>query len=163
MKSKKRRRLFIDRPVQGGLIRRTVIYWILCMLVVTNMAICWLVVPKNPSSFGEFVAMTYDVIGPVLTTSVFVVPLIIFDCVRMSNRFAGPVYRLHREIKRIADGQEAAPIQLRKGDHWQEIADDFNRMLERIKQEESYRQAKGDEGVKTNSYPVDSELHAIAP
>jgi sensor histidine kinase YesM len=161
MKSEKRRRLLVNRPVQVDLIRRAVIYWMLCMLVVTYMAVCWLVLPKDPSSFGEFVMMTYDVLGPVLTTSVFVVPLIILDCIRMSNRFAGPVNRLHREIKQIANGQEAARIRLRKGDHWHEVADDFNRMLERIKKEEWCLQAKGDEDVKANSCPVDAELHSI--
>lgn len=145
MNTKKRRILFVDRPVQGELVRRVIVYWLLCMLVVTNMAVCWLVIPQNPSSLHEFVGMTYKVLGPVLTTSVFVVPLIIIDIIRMSNRFAGPVYRLHREIHRIADGQAASPIQLRRRDHWQEVADDFNRMLDRIREDASPHQAAGGE------------------
>lgn len=157
MKNRKRRRLFIDRSVQGNLIRRVILYWLLCMLVVTNMAVCWLVIPKNPSSFGELTRMTYNILGPILTTSIFVVPLIIIDLVRMSNRFAGPVYRLHKEIKRLADGHEATPIQLRKGDHWQNVASDFNRMLDRFQQEEVR------ECTAQSLEPVDSELHAIAP
>lgn len=145
METKKRRTLLIDRPVQGELVRRVMVYWLLCMLVVTNMAVCWLVIPKNPTSLREFVGMTYNVLGPVLTTSVFVVPLIIIDIIRMSNRFAGPVSRLHREIQRIADGQAATPIQLRRRDHWQEVADDFNRMLDRIREDASPQQAAGGE------------------
>jgi len=45
------------------------------------------------------------------------------------------MYRLHRTIRSINDGEEFRPILFRDGDFWQEVADDFNTMMERFAEE----------------------------
>jgi hypothetical protein len=163
MQSKKRRRMYIDRRVQGDLFRRVLLYWLFCMLVILYMGVSWIVMPENPRTLGELFAITYSRLGPILTTSVFVLPLALYDCIRMSNRFAGPVYRLHKEIKRLADGQEAAPVNLRKGDYWHEVADDFNRLLERVEQCKPQSLGKSDGGAVETTPQRETEYHSVVP
>lgn len=49
-----------------------------------------------------------------------------------SHKLAGPIYRFKIELQRIAEGQEARPIRLRKGDDFQDVADALNSALGRI-------------------------------
>ena len=46
-----------------------------------------------------------------------------------TNRVFGPLFRLQKTVKRMADGEEPSPIRLRDGDHFNELVDDFNRMV----------------------------------
>ena len=63
---------------------------------------------------------------PVVVVSLILLPGVIFDLVRMSNRFAGPVYRLRGLMRDLARGKPVEPVRFRHGDFWQEFADDFN-------------------------------------
>ena len=46
----------------------------------------------------------------------------------MSNRFVGPIYRLRRSMRSLANGEEVDPVFLRDGDYWFDFAEDFNRV-----------------------------------
>ena len=67
-----------------------------------------------------------------IIASVLVMPFVLFDFVRLSNRFAGPMFRLRRCMQDLADGKRVEPIHFRDGDFWQEIADAFNGILARM-------------------------------
>ena len=51
---------------------------------------------------------------------------------RVTNRFAGPIFRLRRSMRELADGEHVEPVHLRKGDYWQDVADQFNRVIQRV-------------------------------
>ena len=53
------------------------------------------------------------------------------DCLRLSNRFAGPMVRLRVAMQGLANGEPVKPVKLRDGDFWCEFAADFNRVLAR--------------------------------
>lgn len=47
---------------------------------------------------------------------------------------AGPLYRLNYHLKSIADDpRQLRPIQFRKGDHFEEVEENFNRMVESLR------------------------------
>ena len=58
--------------------------------------------------------------------SLLLLPGVIFDLVRLSNRFAGPMFRLRRSMHDLAQGKPVDAVHFRHGDFWQEFADDFN-------------------------------------
>jgi hypothetical protein len=64
--------------------------------------------------------------GPALVASLLLLPLVLFDVIRFSNRFAGPLVRLRRAMRTLARGEQVLPIKFRDGDYWQDFADDFN-------------------------------------
>jgi hypothetical protein len=58
------------------------------------------------------------------------VPVYVWDLVKLSHRFAGPMLRLRRILKDLAAGRRASHLRFRPNDFWQETAIDFNRFYE---------------------------------
>ena len=61
--------------------------------------------------------------GPVVIVSLLLLPLVIFDMIRFSNRFVGPLLRLRRSMRQLARGQRVEPLKFRSNDLWQDLAD----------------------------------------
>ncbi len=129
-----RQKSYIDPKVQGALVRRFLLHWLLFVLTAFVLLCVWQVLVS-----GDPVNGFANVMGEVLTSHlpVFValislLPVFILDTVKLSNRFAGPVVRLRDKLSDVADGKPIKPLNLRKGDFWQELADNFNRAAERM-------------------------------
>ena len=60
------------------------------------------------------------------------VPAFIYDTIKLSNRFVGPILRLKNSVRSVADGKPVSPLKFRGGDFWHELADDFNRLNEKL-------------------------------
>ena len=130
----RRRRLFVDFKLQGVLLAHTAIYWCYCLLSVTLTATCWVVFAHRPGSSAELFSTLWGYFGPALIGSILLLPLVLMDCLRLSNRFAGPMVRLRVAMHRLANGEPVKPVKLRDGDFWCEFAADFNRVLARDRQ-----------------------------
>jgi hypothetical protein len=134
-RNRKRRKLFVDRQVQGALLLRAAGYWLFCLLTVSLMVLCWGVLtgPRAPASviLGRLLS-TYT---PALVASLVLLPMVLVDCNRFSNRFVGPLLRLRRNLRQLADGEQVRPIGFRDKDYWQDLADSFNGVLARIQSE----------------------------
>ena len=121
-----RKRLFVDPKVQGALLLRAIGYWFFCLLTMALSLLLWQLFTGPARLFYmHFDDMLYWY-GPAAVASLLVLPLVIIDCVRLSNRFAGPLYRLRRELRRLGAGETVKPIHFRDGDFWLEFADEFN-------------------------------------
>jgi len=59
-------------------------------------------------------------------------PLAVFDMVRLSHRFAGPMVRYRRAMHDLGRGEHVEPLRFRDGDYWQDLATDFNAVLARL-------------------------------
>ena len=127
----RRRQLWVDAKVQGTLLLHVILYWLYCLLTVTVMALVCIVFSKRPSTSVDLFQELWLSCGPALLGSVLLLPLVLLDCLRFSNRFSGPMVRLHREIKAMADGEVSRSVQLRDGDFWLEFAEDWNRVVAR--------------------------------
>lgn len=124
----RRRRLLVDWKLQGGLLLNNTLYWFYCVLSVALVASCWIVFAGRPSSSAELVRLLGMNFGPALLGSVLLLPLVLMDSLRFSNRFAGAMLRLQREMKKLADGQVPDPVHIRRQDFWADFAEDFNRV-----------------------------------
>lgn len=69
---------------------------------------------------------------PSLLAFVLVLPIATLHLLRFTHRFAGPVFRLRSELRRLGDGEQRPPLKLRTNDYWQDIASDFNRVADRL-------------------------------
>ncbi|MEX2170435.1 MAG: hypothetical protein WD851_14060 [Pirellulales bacterium] len=132
MKTFKRKRLFVDSPVQGRLLCRVVLYWCLAVAIMGTLAAVQVAIETRHAPFSLVVNRTLLAFGPSLIAAVVMLPLILFDVLRFSNKFAGPMHRLRREMKRLAGGESCAPINFREGDFWYDLAEQFNRLAERL-------------------------------
>jgi len=51
----------------------------------------------------------------------------------LSNRVAGPLFRLKKHMRDTIDGAESRPVKFREGDYFQDIAETYNELLEKLK------------------------------
>jgi hypothetical protein len=130
-----RRSLFlIDHEVQGALMMRAAFYWLFCLLSIGLMLVCWNIYTGPPRRFVEIFLDIYHRYGPAMIASLILLPIVMMDVARMSNRFVGPVVRLRAALKDVAEGRPAQPLNFRDQDFWRELATDFNRAAGRLVQ-----------------------------
>ena len=130
----KRRQLFIDKAVQGALVKRTVIYFFLSMATIVLTLLVWRVFTGPARMFYTHFDDIWFHNGAVFVIMALFLPLIIVDCIKISNRFCGPAMRLRRALHNLAHGKPAAVLKFRDADYWQTFADDFNILLKRVEQ-----------------------------
>ncbi len=61
-------------------------------------------------------------------------PALMLDSFRLSNRIVGPICRLRNAIQGIARDEQIAPLQFRSGDFWQDIPEQFNVMIDKLRE-----------------------------
>jgi len=66
-----------------------------------------------------------------LISAIFLVCVTLLGIV-LSHKAAGAVYQFKKVFRQIADGQTDTRIRLRPGDDFQEAAQEFNRMMDRL-------------------------------
>ena len=130
-----RKQLLVDPKVQGALVTRVVLYWVVCLITITLMLLCWRIVTGPARLFYTHFNDMWFFYGPALVASFLLLPLVIVDIVRLSNRFAGPMVRLRRSMRALIRGEYVRPIEFRDGDFWQEFAEEFNELLATIQGE----------------------------
>ena len=129
----RRSRFFVARPVQGALIIRFVGYWVVyCLLsVVVGIAITYLGNIITGSQIGVRESLKDQI--PFLISAFVLMPILVNDLVRFSQRFTGPICHLQNEIRRFNSGEEIKPIQFRKADFWQELPIEFNEFVQKLR------------------------------
>jgi hypothetical protein len=137
-KSFKRSQVFVDRKVQGALLWRTVLYWCYAMLTITASIVCWRILATGVAHpfNGHLYDVLYD-LSPMLIGAACMLPLVLFDMARLTNRFAGPLYRLRNEMRRLSRGEKVQPLHFRDADFWHEVAEEFNAVVARVEQLEA--------------------------
>jgi hypothetical protein len=127
-----RQQLLIDEQVQGSLLRRTALYsgacavYFIVILVFTES----MSNPDEHFSAGLFRCLDESIYwAPGL---MLLAPVIAYDMLRLTNRFAGPFFRLRREMTRLIDGESIDPLSFRDGDYWIEVADIFNEIRDEL-------------------------------
>ena len=123
-----RRRVLTNPKLQVSLGVRIAFYWLLCLFTTSLlMRFCQWV--TGSSQIAEDMQFFYR--SAFYGTLAFL-PLVIADVVRLGNRFSVPVERLQRAIRDLNKGQHVEPIRFRKGDFWQDLAADFNALIDRV-------------------------------
>jgi len=125
----RRSKKFIDANVQGSLARRIIFHWLL-FLMVAALASFILQVLSNP--FRPLAAHFRDIWwthGPFLLVLLFLLPVFVVDSIKLSHRFAGPIYNLRRAMRDIVQGQSPRKLKFRRHDFWHDVAEEYNAML----------------------------------
>lgn len=78
-------------------------------------------------SWDATLVIAWQRVFPFLLVSFALAPVFIWDAMKLSNRFTGPIVRLRRALAEIAEGHPPKSIEFRHGDFWKALASDFNR------------------------------------
>jgi len=121
--------------VQGALWKRMVAHWLVFAIVAALLAtgLEWMSDPFR--SAREIASDMWWNYSPLLLAILFLVPVFVFDAIRMSHRFAGPVYRVRQVIRTLAEGSQPNRVEFRDNDFWKDMAGDLNRVIDRLRQQ----------------------------
>jgi hypothetical protein len=81
--------------------------------------------------FGT-VSQAWSSYGAVLLILACLAPVFIYDAIKLSSRFTGPIHRLREGLGALAGGQPVSTLTFRGDDFWQDLAQDFNRVAQRM-------------------------------
>lgn len=162
MGKSKRKKLYVDPVVQLQLMRRIVLHWLSFFGIAVVLALCFEMLFESPfEPLSVLVGGVFARHGLLLIALLALIPAFVYDTVKLSNRFAGPMLRFRRAITQLADGETLAPLKFRDGDFWKDLADDFNRVLERLAKAEADRDENGAAAAKdTEADEDDAEENA---
>jgi hypothetical protein len=126
----KRKKVWIDR-FQTNLSIRMAVYFLLYQAGVWALF-----------GISDRMNVTNEVAGWSDSPYIRLVPLVaigfalvfIYDAVKATHRIVGPLYRFRKTIQAITSGENVSLVELRKGDHLQELKEDFNTMLQALEQ-----------------------------
>jgi hypothetical protein len=150
LRNRLRRHFLVDYQVQGALVVRIVLYWLTCLLTVFFLILGWGMITNPTQPLIARLDELWALNGPAAVASLLLLPLVIFDLVRLSNRFAGPMFRLRRSMRDLAQGRPVAPVRFRHSDFWQLFAEDFNRVAEQAK-------AVKPDPVESSAYSIEDD------
>jgi len=129
---KRRARSFVDPEVQGGLLRKIAFHWILLFVVNSISLVVWVRMFEQPeASWGATFTDCIERFLPFFVISALLIPAFVWDTLKITHRFAGPILRFRSALSAAAKGQEVEPLNFRNNDFWQEIASDFNSVVVR--------------------------------
>lgn len=132
MSTRTRKRFFVDPTVQGAFLVRAVVYWMACLATVCLMSWCWSSLLAVLQAFGNDAPGAFARHAPPVLAALLVLPVIAYDTIRLSNRLVGPMVRLRRAMRSLANGEPVKPVHFRKGDFWQDLAEEFNAVAARV-------------------------------
>ena len=138
MTKEKRKKILIDPAVQGAVLRRILVHWLYFVLVgFLAIVILQVITHGIDRPLTEHLTHAWQRFGVLGVVILCFLPAFIYDSVKLSHRFTGPIYRLRLTLREIADGRHAKDIYFREDDYWQEIARDVNRISARLRDLES--------------------------
>ncbi|XZE22543.1 hypothetical protein SH449x_002473 [Pirellulaceae bacterium SH449] len=136
MKSSLRSRLFIDSPVQMMLVGRVLLHWLIFfgLFFLTLLTIEYFL--RDPGvTLLDCVSNIRTKHSVVIVLSIALLPVFLYDTIKMSNRFVGPIYRFRKNLKSLAEGKAVEEMNFRNKDFWAELSSDFNQVAKRLNQQ----------------------------
>lgn len=125
----------VDPQVQRAIWKRLALHWVIFSAVAAILALGleWMSDPFRP--LGQVFHDTWWNYSPLLLALIFLVPVFVYDAIRMSYRVAGPIHRLREVIRSLAEGTQSSKVEFRDDDFWKEMAGDLNRVIDRVRQQ----------------------------
>ncbi len=119
MKPKFRNKLFVDAPVQLMLVTRVLCHWVVffTLFFLTLLTIEYFL--RDPGvTLIDCTKIVLTKHAIVVVLSLALLPVFLYDTIKMSHRFAGPIYRFRKSLKTLAEGQVVEEISFRGKDFW---------------------------------------------
>jgi hypothetical protein len=128
----KRRTTIFDPEVQGSVIRKITIHWMIFFGCNVLALLIWVRLFEQPDATWEqtFSDTLYRFL-PFFVVTLALIPAFVWDTLKLTSRFAGPILRLKEALAEASQGRTVPPLRFRDNDFWQEIAENFNLLMER--------------------------------
>lgn len=124
-----KRKLFVVPKTQTIVLTYSLFMAVVTILL-TGLAYMGLQAARDRVVLDTMSTTTFAVITSV--SYIAVIFLLAYLGLVISHRIAGPVYRLGRHMEGLNAGKPITAIRFRKDDHFPEIAEEYNKLLERL-------------------------------
>lgn len=150
-----RKRLFISSFIQGKIMTRVAIYWVVYHLVMWHTLFIfdyfqYRVTTINGTPAAPFVVLYQNFClkyYPLIFSALACTPLLLADTLRITHRIAGPLYRFKTALEAVLNGERVDSVQLRDYDLLVEFQDTFNRFLKSYNEHKYGPQAASAEAI----------------
>lgn len=132
--SYKRKRLWVDPPFQGRLLLRMGFYLMVYSVVIWHFGFAFeamrdVVSHGATKSFGDLYTDYFWKQVPLLYTFVLLVPALMYNLLKFSNRIAGPLFRCRTVMRDMAAGKPVGEFKPRKNDLMEDLFAAFNGLI----------------------------------
>ncbi len=132
MTNDKRRIFLVDGEVQWAIIRQSLAQWLGHTIVAALYLALLELLFGGLKPWSEHWRALWPLVTSLVVSLVILMPVFIYKSFQLSNRFVGPVKRLRRVLRELAEGKPFSPVKFRKGDYWQELAEELNLAVEAL-------------------------------
>lgn len=165
MATNKRQKILVNSRVQRAMILHTALHWTLFLAGTLVLLFCLQILLGEPSgSYAEHVERMWARYAPAFVVLLALMPVVVYDTMKLGHRIAGPMFRLRGALHRLANGERVEPVHFRKQDFWQEMAADFNTVLGRFQNDadKAAGRACPDDDAADNSWQCVGDAHEVA-
>lgn len=158
MQTEKRSRNLSNHKVQRRLVVRIALHWLLFLVTSFAVLCVWqLLLSGDPFNlFSSELGKTLEQSAPVFVVLMVLIPLFVWDTIKLSNRVVCPINRLESAMKQLANGEAVKPMACRITDPWHPLFSELNRVLERFDCVD--RSAGEDDSITTDVAEEETEL-----
>ncbi len=132
MSETRRKQVITDELVQGELLFRALVYWFCCLFVVVTLVFAWTMLFGSARTMVQVVRDTLAMSAPTILGAVLLLPIILADLLKVTNRFVGPIQQIRYTLRQLSVGVPARRIYLRRDDFWQELAHYTNTIADAV-------------------------------
>jgi hypothetical protein len=145
-----RKQVFVSSRIQGRLVLRIAVYWIVYHVALWHALFAFRYIESRFSgdlvgqSFRGLYREFFDQYYPILICSLLMLPMFLFDLVKLSHRIAGPLVQFRHRIADMVAGKEVRRVRLRDGDLLDEFETAFNAYVDvyELQRQQQVAQAK---------------------
>lgn len=132
-----RKRLFVNREIQGRLLARTSLYWVLYHAVLWMAMFFYryaehrgaVMAGAEPRSFADLYGQFVHEHHAMWFCSFAILPIVLWDLLKFSHRVVGPLVRFQRTLESLTAGETIQEVRLRHGDLLFDLQTTFNQYL----------------------------------
>jgi hypothetical protein len=125
--------VLVDRELQGKLIFRSAVHWTTFVVASASLGLMIQFCSDPFAGASVNIHRFWTAFGPTLLVLACLMPVFIYDFVKFSHRFVGPILRTRGVLRDLADGKSPGKVTFRENDFNAEIAEDLNGIIEIIR------------------------------
>jgi signal transduction histidine kinase len=108
-------------------------HWVIAHIVVFfYLLVLQMFASGLQGSIQDHMVAMWDKYAPLALVAVTFFPVFVYDVIRLSHRFAGPIVSLKKNLRDMAKGEEVAPLRFRNNDFWKNLTEDMNSIAKRL-------------------------------
>ena len=135
----KRKKLFVNRGIQGAMALRFGLYWVMYHICLWNGAFMYFFLRARLAqltgsdqpmmSLSEMYALFLKEYLPITFAATLLLPAVVYELIRQTHRIAGPLVRFSHAMRDMMAGKTIQPVKLRDGDMLTEFETLFNEFI----------------------------------